>query len=191
MYVYVILLRIYTHCTYICSQALDALDKSDIAEIRVFSKPPELVGTVMEAICILFNTRPDWASAKTLLADTGLMKKMIEYDKVSILVCQLAPSISSILPHLALQCCVPPSPSLHLFSPLFFYCSIPSSLPPSLQDNISDATIKKLKKYIENPKFVPDIVEKTSKACKSMCLWVRALDKYGKVFRTVEPKRAK
>ena len=63
-------------------QALNALDKSDFAEIRVFSKPPELVGTVMEAICILFNTRPDWASAKSLLGDTGLMKKMIEYDKV-------------------------------------------------------------------------------------------------------------
>ena len=64
------------------TQALDSLDKNDIAEIRVFSKPPELVGTVMEAICILFNTRPDWPSAKTLLGDTGLMKKMIDYDKV-------------------------------------------------------------------------------------------------------------
>ena len=63
-------------------KALNALDKNDIAEIRVFTKPPELVGTVMEAICILFNTRPDWASAKTLLGDSGLMKKMIEYDKV-------------------------------------------------------------------------------------------------------------
>ena len=63
-------------------QALDALDKNDIAEIRVFSKPPELVGTVMEAICILFNVRPDWASAKTLLGDTSLMKRMIDYDKV-------------------------------------------------------------------------------------------------------------
>ena len=69
------------HCTY-SLQALDALDKSDIAEIRVFSKPPELVGTVMEAICILFNIRPDWASAKTLLGDPSFMKKMIEYDKV-------------------------------------------------------------------------------------------------------------
>ena len=36
----------------------------------------------MEAICILFNTRPDWPSAKSLLGDTGLMKKMIDYDKV-------------------------------------------------------------------------------------------------------------
>lgn len=63
-------------------QALDSLDKNDLAEIRVFSKPPELVGTVMEAICILFNTRPDWPSAKTLLGDSGLMKKMIDYNKV-------------------------------------------------------------------------------------------------------------
>ena len=51
--------------------------------------------------------------------------------------------------------------------------------------------LKKLKKYIENPRFVPETVEKTSKACKSMCLWVRALDLYAKVFRTVEPKREK
>lgn len=58
-----------------------------------------------------------------------------------------------------------------------------------MQDNIPDAMLKKLKKYIENPKFVPETVEKTSKACKSMCLWVRALDLYAKVYRTVEPKR--
>lgn len=69
-------------CNCVVHQALDALDKNDIAEIRVFSKPPELVGTVMEAICILFNVRPDWASAKTLLGDTSLMKRMIDYDKV-------------------------------------------------------------------------------------------------------------
>lgn len=64
-------------------QALDALDKNDIAEVRVFSNPPELVATVMEAICLLFKVRPDWASAKSLLGDAGLMKKMIDYDKVN------------------------------------------------------------------------------------------------------------
>ena len=36
--------------------------------------------------------------------------------------------------------------------------------------------------------FVPEIVEKTSKACKSTCHWVRALDLYSKVYHTVEPK---
>ena len=58
-----------------------------------------------------------------------------------------------------------------------------------LQDNIPESTLKKLKKYIDNPRFVPETVEKTSKACKSMCLWVRAMDLYAKVVKTVEPKR--
>lgn len=37
--------------------ALDALDKSDIAEIKVFSKPPEMVQTVMESVCILLGQK--------------------------------------------------------------------------------------------------------------------------------------
>ena len=64
------------------SQALDALDKSDISEIRVFQKPPELVLTVMEAVCILFNIRPDWGNAKQMLGDAGFLKNLITFDKV-------------------------------------------------------------------------------------------------------------
>ena len=121
------------------NKALDSLDKNDISEVRVFTKPPDLVLTVMEAICILFNVRPDWANSKQLLGDSGFLKRMFEYEK----------------------------------------------------DKIPESTLRKLKKYIENPKFVPEIVEKTSRACKSMCMWVRALDFYAKVFKTVEPKRAR
>lgn len=118
-------------------KALDSLDKNDIAEVRVFTKPPELVQTVLEAVCILCNQKTDWASAKVLLGEPTFLKRLYEYEK----------------------------------------------------DNIPDATLKKLRKYIENPKFEPDVVEKVSKAAKSLCMWVRAVDLYARVFRTVEPKK--
>ncbi|CAD5112359.1 DgyrCDS1592 [Dimorphilus gyrociliatus] len=119
--------------------ALDTLDKNDISEIRVFTKPPELVQTVMEAVCILMGGKTDWDGAKRLLGDGNLIKNLKGYDK----------------------------------------------------DNVSPAIIRKLAVYINNPKFQPETVEKVSKACKSMCMWVRAMDTYAKVFKTVEPKRQK
>lgn len=57
------------------------------------------------------------------------------------------------------------------------------------KDSISDAMLRRLQKYVENPDFVPAVIEKVSKACKSLCMWVRALELYARVYRTVEPKR--
>jgi dynein heavy chain len=59
------------------------------------------------------------------------------------------------------------------------------------KDNIAEIKLKKIKPYIENPSFVPEEVLKVSKACRSMCLWVRAIDIYARVFKEVEPKKAK
>ena len=98
-------------------RALDSLDKADIAEIRVFTKPPELVQTVMEAVCILLGHKPDWPSAKSALGDSNFIRRLQEYDK----------------------------------------------------DHISESIVRKLKVYIENPKFLPDMVEKVSKV-SAACL---------------------
>jgi dynein heavy chain len=57
------------------------------------------------------------------------------------------------------------------------------------KDSVSESTLKKLKPYIDDKDFVPEKVKKVSKACMSICMWVRAMDIYGKIFKTVEPKR--
>uniref|UniRef100_A0A286XH43 Dynein axonemal heavy chain 6 n=1 Tax=Cavia porcellus TaxID=10141 RepID=A0A286XH43_CAVPO len=121
------------------NRALDSLDKADISEIRVFTKPPDLVMTVMEAISILLNAKPDWPTAKQLLGDSNFLRRLLEYDK----------------------------------------------------ENIKPQILAKLQKYINNPDFLPEKVEKVSKACKSMCMWVRAMDLYSRVLKEVEPKRQK
>uniref|UniRef100_A0A3P8PCE0 AAA+ ATPase domain-containing protein n=1 Tax=Astatotilapia calliptera TaxID=8154 RepID=A0A3P8PCE0_ASTCA len=121
------------------NQALRSLDKADISEIKVFTKPPALVMTVMESVCILLDCKPDWLSAKQLLGDPNFLRRLTEYDK----------------------------------------------------DNIKPRILLKLQKYINDPNFMPEKVEKVSRACRSMCMWVRAMDLYSRVFKEVGPKREK
>ena len=53
------------------------------------------------------------------------------------------------------------------------------------KDNISDAIVKKIAPYIANPDFTPAAISKVSKACTSICSWVRAMDKYHNVAKQV------
>jgi Microtubule-binding stalk of dynein motor len=50
-------------------QALEALNKKDITEIKSYGKPPALVEKVLEAVMILRGQEPTWAEAKKQLGN--------------------------------------------------------------------------------------------------------------------------
>uniref|UniRef100_A0A803WD55 Dynein axonemal heavy chain 1 n=1 Tax=Ficedula albicollis TaxID=59894 RepID=A0A803WD55_FICAL len=57
------------------------------------------------------------------------------------------------------------------------------------KDNIPESVIKAIQPYIDNEEFQPAAIAKVSKACTSICQWVRAMHKYHFVAKIVEPKR--
>ncbi len=59
------------------------------------------------------------------------------------------------------------------------------------KDNMSDALLKKLDKYVQNPDFDADKIAKVSTAAAGLCKWSCAMSIYGAVYKTVAPKREK
>ncbi|KAI3369512.1 hypothetical protein L3Q82_007723 [Scortum barcoo] len=57
------------------------------------------------------------------------------------------------------------------------------------KDNIPDNIISLVQPYIDNEEFQPASIAKVSKACTSICQWVRAMHVYHFVAKAVEPKR--
>merc|ERR1719181_2575760 len=57
------------------------------------------------------------------------------------------------------------------------------------KDNIPTKIIDKIGPHIEMEAFTPAQVQKASKACTAMCMWVRAMHKYHEVATMVEPKK--
>ena len=57
------------------------------------------------------------------------------------------------------------------------------------KDNISDRILKKITGYVADPQFTPDTIGRVSYAARSLCLWVQAMEVYGRIYRVVEPKK--
>ncbi len=64
-----------------------------------------------------------------------------------------------------------------------------NSLKEFDKDNIPDKVLRKINKYTSEPDFTPEKVGTVSGAAKSLCMWVRAMESYGVIFRVVQPKR--
>uniref|UniRef100_A0A3Q3IZZ6 Dynein, axonemal, heavy chain 1 n=1 Tax=Monopterus albus TaxID=43700 RepID=A0A3Q3IZZ6_MONAL len=57
------------------------------------------------------------------------------------------------------------------------------------KDNIPDNVISLIQPYIDNEEFQPASISKVSKACTSICQWVRAMHVYHFVNKAVKPKK--
>jgi dynein heavy chain len=57
------------------------------------------------------------------------------------------------------------------------------------KDNITDRVLKKIGGYCAQSDFQPEIIGRVSGAAKSLCMWVRAMEVYGRIYRVVEPKK--
>lgn len=117
-------------------QALDALNKKDLTEVKSYAKPPTKVEKVMESVMILLGKEPTWAEAKRQLGEQSFLDQLKNFDK----------------------------------------------------NHISEKTMKRIAHYTEDPELEPNKVGVVSFACKSLSLWVRAIEKYAKIYRVVGPK---
>lgn len=57
------------------------------------------------------------------------------------------------------------------------------------KDNMTDRILKKIGTYCAQADFQPEIIGRVSLAAKSLCMWVRAMEVYGRIYRVVEPKK--
>ncbi|ORC87581.1 dynein heavy chain [Trypanosoma theileri] len=57
------------------------------------------------------------------------------------------------------------------------------------KDELTERVVRSIQKYIHNPDFQPEEVAKSSKACKSLSMWVLAINNYYEVVKVVAPKR--
>lgn len=78
-------------------EALGALNRNDIVEIKTFTRPPALVQRTMEAVCILLSEQSDWDGAKRVLSDAGFQKRLLEFDRDAVtpqMLAQLEPIVA-------------------------------------------------------------------------------------------------
>ena len=57
------------------------------------------------------------------------------------------------------------------------------------KENIPEIVIQKLQKHIDSPDFDPIKIERTSKACKSLCMWCRAMYSFYMINKEVAPRK--
>eukprot|EP00668_Euglena_longa_P001596 GGOE01001884.1.p1 GENE.GGOE01001884.1~~GGOE01001884.1.p1 ORF type:complete len:534 (+),score=172.94 GGOE01001884.1:54-1655(+) len=69
----------------------------------------------------------------------------------------------------------------------------PKFLPSLLAfdpDRVPGRVQRDLQQWVEHPNFKPEVVQKASRACEGLCIWVLAVDQYHKAVRGLRPLEA-
>ncbi|XP_068785621.1 dynein axonemal heavy chain 2, partial [Struthio camelus] len=59
------------------------------------------------------------------------------------------------------------------------------------RDRVPEAALRRVAAYCAQPDFQPEVVGRVARAACSLCMWVRAMETYGRVRRVVQPKQAR
>ena len=57
------------------------------------------------------------------------------------------------------------------------------------KDNIPEDRINKIREYLENPQYKPEVIKKASSAAEGITKWVIAITKYDVIAKEIAPKR--
>lgn len=57
------------------------------------------------------------------------------------------------------------------------------------RERITQDLIEKIRPYIDNPKFEPNVVKYASSAAEGMCKWVRAMNNFFRINEDIKPKK--
>ncbi|KAJ1493382.1 P-loop containing dynein motor region D4-domain-containing protein [Baffinella frigidus] len=64
------------------AEALQNLKKDDITEIRSFAKPPPVVASVCECVCLLKKVEDvSWKGAKTMMSEGSFLSSLVNFNK--------------------------------------------------------------------------------------------------------------
>ena len=56
----------------------------DLANVKTYKTPTQIIVDIMEVVCLLFGKSPDWTSAKQLMAQTNFMNSLMEVHNMPI-----------------------------------------------------------------------------------------------------------
>jgi dynein heavy chain len=59
------------------------------------------------------------------------------------------------------------------------------------KDAISEKILKRISQICADENFDPDIVGRVSSASKALCMWVKAIEVYGNIFKQISPQKEK